>query len=161
VIDMAKSKFKIGDKVISKEAGEWTEGLTGTIIPSYEHDRGYVTGLLVQFSKKDARGNGHNIRGEDGSNWYCDAAKLQHADTFTIGTTSDLAADINLPERLRKVLGHLKAGKRITNVEGQTVYGEYRLSDVIHKLRGAGYAIDTTVKKDEAGRKYSSYKLAA
>jgi hypothetical protein len=152
------AKFKIGDKVVSNSRGCWTYGLTGTIIPRYNGGE-HLTLLLVHFDAKDAKGNGHG----HGPNWYLHPSDLKlkpKDDTFTIGTSSDLAADINLPERLRRILGHLKAGKRITNVEGQTVYGEYRLSDVIHKLRGAGYDISTTVKKDEAGRKYSSYQLA-
>ncbi|MCP1937354.1 hypothetical protein J2R95_003149 [Bradyrhizobium japonicum] len=155
---MAKSKFKIGDKVISREKDSWTTGLTGVVVPPYGGDEDFTKLVLVKFA--NAGGLGHS----GGPNWYVNANDLKlapKADTFTIGTTSDLTTDINLPERLRKILGHLKAGKRITNVEGQTVYGEYRLSDVIHKLRGAGYDIITTVKKDEAGRRYSSYQLAA
>lgn len=81
------------------------------------------------------------------------------SDTFTIGTASDLAADINLGKQSRTILAHLKTGKTITNLESVLVYGIYRLSDVIFKLRGAGYDVETTVKKDEVGRKYSSYKL--
>lgn len=157
---MAKSKFKIGDKVISREKNSWTTGLTGVVIPPYRGEEN-CTLVLVKFNRKEAAGNGHP--GEAGSNWYINANDLKlapKADTFTIGTTADLTTDINLTPRLRRILGHLKAGKRITNVEGQTVYGEYRLSDVIHKLRGAGYDIVTTVKKDEAGRRYSSYQLA-
>lgn len=80
-------------------------------------------------------------------------------DTFTIGTASDLAADINLGKQARKILAHLKEGKTITNLESVLVYGIYRLSDVVFKLRNAGYDVHTTVKKDEVGRKYSSYKL--
>ena len=158
---MAKSKFKVGDKVISREKDSWTTGLTGVVVPPYAGDERFTL-VLVKFA--NAGGLGHaQCRMHGGSNWYVNANDLKlapKADTFTIGTTSDLTTDINLPERLRKILGHLKAGKRITNVEGQTVYGEYRLSDVIHKLRGAGYDIITTVKKDEAGRRYSSYQLA-
>lgn len=160
---MAKSKFKVGDKVISREKNSWTTGLTGVVIPPYRGEE-HLKLVLVRFNSKEAAGNGHYVpAGAAGSNWYINANDLKlapKADTFTIGTTADLTTDINLTPRLRRILGHLKAGKRITNVEGQTVYGEYRLSDVIHKLRGAGYDIVTTVKKDEAGRRYSSYQLA-
>ena len=158
---MAKSKFKVGDKVISREKDSWTTGLTGVVVPPYGGDEHFTKLILVKFA--NAGRQGHGLGHGGGSNWYLNVNDLKlapKADTFTIGTTSDLTTDINLPERLRKILGHLKAGKRITNVEGQTVYGEYRLSDVIHKLRGAGYDIITTVKKDEAGRRYSSYQLA-
>jgi hypothetical protein len=48
VIDMAKSKLKVGDKVISIDIGCWTNGLTGTIIPTYTGDtgRGYLHQLV-------------------------------------------------------------------------------------------------------------------
>jgi hypothetical protein len=64
-------------------------------------------------------------------------------DTFTIGTASDLAADINLGKQARKILAHLKEGKTITNLESVLVYGIYRLSDVVFKLRNAGYDVHT------------------
>lgn len=159
---MAKSKFKVGDKVISREKNSWTTGLTGVVIPPYRGEE-HLKLVLVRFANAGGQGHRKDVLESRGfSNWYINANDLKlapKADTFTIGTTADLTTDINLPARLRRILGHLKAGKRITNVEGQTVYGEYRLSDVIHKLRGAGYDIITTVKKDEAGRRYSSYQL--
>ncbi|WP_316235032.1 MULTISPECIES: helix-turn-helix domain-containing protein [unclassified Bradyrhizobium] len=86
-------------------------------------------------------------------------------DTFTIGSHSDLVTDINLSPQCRTILAHLKGTdengkrKRITNSESMLLYGVYRLSDVIFKLRQARYNIVTTVKTDEVGRKYSSYKL--
>jgi hypothetical protein len=82
------------------------------------------------------------------------------ADTFTIGSVADLAVDINLAPQVRTILAHLKRGKTITNLESDHVYGIHRLSDVIFKLRNEGYDVTTTVKKDEVGRKYASYKLA-
>jgi hypothetical protein len=85
---------------------------------------------------------------------------MSKGDTFTIGSTTDLTTDINLAPQCRTILTHLKRGKTITNNESMLVYGIYRLSDVINKLRNKGYDIETEVKRDEVGRRYSSYKLA-
>lgn len=79
-------------------------------------------------------------------------------DTFTIGTPS-YATDMNLGPQCRKILAHLKEGKTITNMESMLVYHVSRLSDVIFKLRNAGYTIDMTMKVDGVGGKYASYKL--
>jgi hypothetical protein len=80
-------------------------------------------------------------------------------DTFTIGTTSDLACDINLGKQCRVILNHLKSGQTITNNESMLVYHVPRLSDVILKLRRAGYEITTTMKEDGVGGRYASYRL--
>lgn len=84
------------------------------------------------------------------------------SDTFTIGTTSDLVAEVNLGKQCRTILTHLKDPKfhgTITNLEAMTVYHVSRLSDVIMKLRRKGYDITTTIKEDGVGGKYASYKL--
>jgi hypothetical protein len=84
---------------------------------------------------------------------------MSKTDTFTIGSHKDLVTDINLTPQCRTILTHLKRGKTITNNESMLVYGVFRLSDVIFKLRQARYNIETHVKKDEVGRQYASYKL--
>lgn len=160
---MAKSKFKVGDKVISNAKAEWTYGLTGTIIPNYPGD-GYLNSVLVKFSNKDAKGAGHrNSIGDEGSNWYLDESELKHAsdDTFTIGSTTDLATDVNLGAQQRTILAHLKQGKGITQMKAMGVYHISRLSDVVKKLRNKGYNIETTMRQDEVGGKYAEYRLAA
>lgn len=81
------------------------------------------------------------------------------SDTFTLGSTTDLTTDINLAPQCRRILSHLRRGKTITNNESMLVYGIYRLSDVINKLRNKGYDIETELKRDEVGRRYSSYSL--
>lgn len=80
-------------------------------------------------------------------------------DTFTIGSTSDLVTDMGLGKQARTILAHLKQGKTITNMEAMLVYHVSRLSDVIFKLRNAGYDIAMTMKVDAVGGKYASYKL--
>lgn len=79
-------------------------------------------------------------------------------DTFTIGTPN-YAADLRLGPQCRKILAHMKERGTITNMESFGVYHVSRLSDVIMKLRHAGYNIITTMKEDGVGGKYASYKL--
>ena len=80
------------------------------------------------------------------------------SDTMTIGTPN-LANDLTLAPQVRKILAHLLTGKTITNNESMLVYHVSRLSDVILKLRRAGYKIVMTMKVDGIGGKYASYKL--
>lgn len=83
-------------------------------------------------------------------------------ETMTIGTPT-LANDLSLSPQCRKVLAHLetKGGTAtITAHESMLVYHVSRLSDVIMKLRDAGYDITTTMKVDGVGGKYASYRLA-
>lgn len=80
------------------------------------------------------------------------------SDTMTIGTPS-LANDLRLSPQCRKVLAHLLTGRTITNNESMLVYHVPRLSDVIMKIRRAGYVISTTMKVDGVGGQYASYKL--
>jgi hypothetical protein len=82
------------------------------------------------------------------------------SDTFTIGSTTDLATDINLGNQQRIILQHLKDGKNITQMKAMGVYHVARLSDVIMKLRRKGYDIVTDVCHDEVGGTYASYRLA-
>jgi hypothetical protein len=83
------------------------------------------------------------------------------SDTFTIGSATDTVTDINLAPQCRTILAHLKKGETITNAESMLVYHISRLSDVVRKLRLAGYDISTTMKKDGVGGKYASYKLVS
>lgn len=80
------------------------------------------------------------------------------SDTLTIGTPS-FATDLRLGAQCRKILAHMREGKTITNNESMLVYHVARLSDVIMKLRRAGYSIATTMKEDGVGGKYASYRL--
>lgn len=62
------------------------------------------------------------------------------------------------------VLHHLKTRKRgITGLEALNLYGLYRLSDAIFKLRQEGYNIVTTIeeREDKYGNKvsYARYYL--
>jgi hypothetical protein len=80
------------------------------------------------------------------------------SETMTIGTPN-LANDLTLSPQVRKILAHFLTGKTITNNESMLVYHVSRLSDVVFKLRNAGYDIQMTMKVDGIGGKYASYKL--
>ena len=80
------------------------------------------------------------------------------SETLTLGTPN-LANDLKLAPQVRKILAHLLTGKTLTNNESMLVYHVSRLSDVVLKLRRAGYDISMTMKVDGIGGKYASYKL--
>ena len=44
------------------------------------------------------------------------------------------------------VLNHLKSGKSITQKEAIDLFGAYRLSDIIYRLRQQGYDISCEIK---------------
>jgi Helix-turn-helix domain len=73
--------------------------------------------------------------------------------------TQSISASISLAPQPRKILAHLLKGKDITNNESMLVYGIYRLSDCILKIRRAGYEVITDRRRDEVGRQYASYSL--
>jgi hypothetical protein len=86
------------------------------------------------------------------------------SETLTLGTPN-LANDLSLAPQCRKILAHLESKndkgdyRTITNMESMGVYHVQRLSDVIFKLRNAGYAIKMTMKTDGVGGQYASYQL--
>jgi hypothetical protein len=78
--------------------------------------------------------------------------------TLTLGVPS-IAADLRLKPQARKILAHLYAGKPITPLKAQTVYGVYRLAASVRELRQAGYVIFTDRCVDEGGHKYARYTM--
>ena len=72
---------------------------------------------------------------------------------------STLANDLKLPPQAKVILRHLEKGKSITPMESLIVYGIYRLSDCIYKIRNAGHDVLTHDRKDERGKKYGEYQL--
>lgn len=74
---------------------------------------------------------------------------------------STLANDLKLPPQAKTILRHLERGKTITPMESLIVYGIYRLSDCIYKIRNAGHDVLTVDRQDERGKKYGEYKLNA
>lgn len=67
--------------------------------------------------------------------------------------------------KFNDVLNHLKAHRSITQKEAIKYYGAYRLSDIVFKLRKAGYNILTVNEsaKDRNGNTctYARYVLKA
>jgi len=58
-----------------------------------------------------------------------------------------------------KILSHLTRHGDITPMEAWNVYGCYRLSSVIQRLRKKGHAIGTRMKADDAGKNYAQYYM--
>jgi hypothetical protein len=67
---------------------------------------------------------------------------------------------INLSPQQKTILGHLSSKRSISNMEALIVYNISRLSDVVLKLRRKGFEVQTEVRTDNAGHKYSRYTLA-
>ena len=76
-------------------------------------------------------------------------------------THSKLVRAISLSPQQKTILGHLTRGQSISNMEALIVYNISRLSDVVLKLRRKGFEVETEVRVDNAGHKYSRYSLAA
>ena len=55
-----------------------------------------------------------------------------------------------------KIKAHLKSGKSISGLQALRLYGCYRLSAVIFRLRDEGLKISTTIKNKEH---FATYKL--
>jgi hypothetical protein len=75
-------------------------------------------------------------------------------------THAQLTRAINLSPQQKTILQHLMSGRSISTMESIIVYKIGRLSDVILKLRRKGFPVDTDVRVDNAGTKYSRYSLA-
>jgi hypothetical protein len=73
---------------------------------------------------------------------------------------STLANDLKLPPQAKVILNHLEKGKSITPIESMIVYGIYRLSDCILKIRRAGHDVHTQMVQDERGKEYGRYTLS-
>jgi len=58
-----------------------------------------------------------------------------------------------------KILKHLEEGKPITPIDALDLYGCFRLSDVIFKLKQEGHDIQTNMVENQNGKKFASYTL--
>jgi hypothetical protein len=76
-------------------------------------------------------------------------------------THAQLTSAINLSPQQRIILAHLMSRGSISDMESQIVYQIKRLSDVVLRLRRKGFKVETDVRKDASGHKYSRYSLAA
>lgn len=87
--------------------------------------------------------------------------------------TSDRVSDIRAghrrhAERKRQVLkrtqrenliGHFKAGRSVSPVEAQVVYGIMRLAARVFDLEREGYSIKRVTRVDGKGQRYTRYSL--
>ena len=76
-------------------------------------------------------------------------------------THAKLVRAISLSPQQKVILSHLARGQSISNMEALIVYNISRLSDVVLKLRRKGFEVETEVRVDNAGHKYSRYSLVA
>lgn len=58
------------------------------------------------------------------------------------------------------VLNYLKQGKSISPLRAMGVFKITRLASRIHDLQREGHKITRTMRRDEAGSRYTEYKLA-
>ena len=58
-----------------------------------------------------------------------------------------------------KVLKHLKSGKLLTKLSSLKKYGLINTGNVIHRLRGRGFAIDTIMVKTPKDEVYAVYLM--
>lgn len=66
----------------------------------------------------------------------------------------------NSPESKKgRILRHLQRGQVITPQTALRLYGHMRLASCIHRLRGEGYNITTTMRTSLHGESYAEYKL--
>jgi hypothetical protein len=160
--------YKAGDKVrVARRDAEtfWTYGLTGTVVVQdvEKKARGWDDlDVLVEFSDKDANGQGHDELSDDNSanRWWINGDNLDPVeDVLTLGDKPFTTAHFRAGSQTSTILSHLLRGKSITNNESMLVYGIYRLSDCIHKIRNAGFDVVTDIRTDEVGRDYSRYTL--
>lgn len=124
-----------------------------------------TTGWVVQDWHRDHDGQPLTEHVGKQAWWFTPASleKIEEpkkSENITLGVPS-IAKDLKLKPQARKVLAHLLAGKNITPLKAQNVYGVYRLAASIREIRLAGYNVVTNLKKDEGGHQYAKYTLAA
>ena len=58
-----------------------------------------------------------------------------------------------------RILKHLEDGRSITPIDALNLFGCFRLSDVIFKLKQEGHDIQTDMVENQNGKKFASYTL--
>jgi hypothetical protein len=156
---------------VAREDNEtyWTFGHIGKVLVS-KRLRDCDDGLNILVEFPDAEGRGHGDPGDDArpdyriqNRWWLNENVLDvvSPDELVLGSAPFETKHFRAGSQTSTILAHLLKGKSITNNESMLVYGIYRLSDCVHKIREAGFDVITALKQDEVGRKYSSYSLAA
>lgn len=71
------------------------------------------------------------------------------------------AQEMNVQEtQIEQVLLHLLSGRTITQLEALRLYGSFRLSSIIFRLRDQGYDIRTEMVTIRKGTRVARYSLA-
>jgi len=76
-----------------------------------------------------------------------------------VNAYSTMTAELRLKPLGKKVLHYMRTRGAISPLVAFSTYGTMRLAACIHDLREAGFEIVTTIKEDEEGDKYASYRL--
>jgi hypothetical protein len=75
-------------------------------------------------------------------------------------TNVSVANDLRLTPQAKTVLLHLrKQGGHISPAEALIVYGISRLAACVYEIRQAGYNVDSELRRDAQGHKYTNYRL--
>lgn len=153
---MKQQDVKVGQRVrvSGRQAlSSWTEGLVGTVVCTHGATP------LVEFSAKDAKGEGHDgyadYRKNDGvkTRWYVLSSAL------TLVPAPSFTDDLKLTPQAKAILVRLKEGKAVTPMKALVGQGISRLSSCIHEIRNVGYDVKTGMARDDQGHKYASYSL--
>ena len=75
-------------------------------------------------------------------------------------TNISVANDLRLTPQAKTVLLHLRRKGHVSPAEALIVYGISRLAACIYEIRKAGYTVDSELRRDAQGHKYTNYKLA-
>lgn len=69
--------------------------------------------------------------------------------------------ELSVTPQARRVLAHLERRGSISPMEAIITYGITRLAARVYELRRIGLAVQTELKRDEQGKPYARYTLAA
>jgi hypothetical protein len=76
-----------------------------------------------------------------------------------MNAVTSLMREANLKPLGKKTLQYLRTRGSLSPLVFWSTYGSMRLAAQIHDLREAGFDISTTMKTDEEGDEYASYRL--
>jgi len=144
-----ETKFKLGDRVISKWKGDRSFGKVGNIVRIW-HDGGSFD---VQFDE------GQGFAGWPDPHfgercWSIGANRLS-----PVANDNKAWVSPNLKPQEKIVLDHLASGQTLTRIQADHLYRIASLTKVISGLNAKGFKVDAKWKVDPTGRHYKSYSL--
>jgi hypothetical protein len=72
---------------------------------------------------------------------------------------STIATELSLTPLAKSILLHLRKRGDISPMEAMVAYGTMRLAPAIYELRQAGYGIQSILREDVRGHRYTRYVL--